>query len=84
MKQKTVVDGKEIDTEPERVLHLIKKSEYQEYIPIEMPGACDPKVKVEALITKVKKFIEYTYGLGYKSKNNNCINLIKKSYIPLM
>ncbi len=57
LKEKIFVDGKEIDTDLERVIDLIKKSDYQGYIPIETLGAGDPKVKVEALITKVKKFM---------------------------
>lgn len=57
LKEKIFVDGKEVDTDLERVIDLIKKSDYQGYIPIETLGAGDPKVKVEAMITKVKKFI---------------------------
>jgi len=51
------VEGKEIDTDLERVINLIKPSDYQGYIPIETLGAGDPKVKVEALLAKVKKYL---------------------------
>lgn len=57
LKEKIFVEGKEIDTDLERVINLIKLSDYQGYVPIEILGAGDPKVKVEALLAKVKKYL---------------------------
>ncbi|RDB05852.1 sugar phosphate isomerase/epimerase family protein [Runella aurantiaca] len=57
LKEKIFVEGKEIDTDLERVINLIKPSDYQGYVPIETLGAGDPKVKVEALLAKVKKYL---------------------------
>ncbi len=57
LKEKIFVEGKEIDTDLERVINIIKPSDYQGYVPIETLGSGDPKVKVEALLTKVKKYL---------------------------
>ncbi len=57
LKEKIFVEGKEIDTDLERVINIIKPSDYQGYVPIETLGAGDPKVKVEAMLTKVKKYL---------------------------
>ena len=35
-------------------MHIIKNSDYNGYLPLETLGDGDPKVKIEALFTKLK------------------------------
>ncbi len=57
LKEKIYVDGKEVETDLERVINLIKPSQYQGYVPIETLGPGDPKLKVEAMLAQVKKYL---------------------------
>ena len=55
IKEKIFVDGKEVDVDLPRLFSIIKKSNYQGYLPIETLGAGDPKMKIEAFLPKVLK-----------------------------
>ena len=49
------MNGKEVETDLPRLFAIIKKSNYQGYLPIETLGAGDPKTKITALYKKVMK-----------------------------
>lgn len=55
VKEKIWINGAEVDTDIERLIQLIKSSGYKGYLPIETLGAGDPKVKIPALLDKVKR-----------------------------
>jgi sugar phosphate isomerase/epimerase len=55
IKEKIFVNGSEVDTDLQKVMSIIKASDYNGYLPIETLGAGDPKVKVVALLEKLKK-----------------------------
>jgi sugar phosphate isomerase/epimerase len=55
IKEKIFVNGAEVDTDLEKVMSIIKASDYNGYLPIETLGAGDPKVKVPVLYEKLKK-----------------------------
>ena len=54
IKEKVFINGKEEDTDMNRVINIIKNSDYNGYLPLETLGDGDPKVKIEALFTKLK------------------------------
>lgn len=54
LKEQVYVNGKETDTDLNKLFSIIKKSSYQGYIPIETLGAGDPKQKVESFLKRVK------------------------------
>jgi len=55
LKEKIWLNGAEVDTDLERLMKIIKASGYKGYLPIETLGAGDPKIKIPALLEKVKK-----------------------------
>lgn len=55
LKEKIFINGSEVDTDVQRVIDIIKASDYKGYVPIETLGEGDPKVKIPALLSKVKK-----------------------------
>lgn len=54
IKEKIFVRGAEVETDIPRVMAIIKASAYNGYLPIETLGSGDPKVKVAALLGKLK------------------------------
>ncbi len=58
VKEKIWLNGKEVDTDLERLMKIIKASGYKGYLPIETLGAGDPKVKIPALLEKLKKALQ--------------------------
>jgi sugar phosphate isomerase/epimerase len=58
VKEKIWINGAEVETDIERLIQLIKSSGYKGYLPIETLGAGDPKVKIPALLEKVKKALK--------------------------
>ncbi|MBT1700258.1 sugar phosphate isomerase/epimerase [Fulvivirgaceae bacterium PWU4] len=55
IKEKIFVKGAEVETDIPRVMAIIKASAYNGYLPIETLGEGDPKVKVAALLGKLKR-----------------------------
>jgi len=55
LKEKIWLNGAEVDTDLERLMKIIKASGYRGYLPNETLGAGDPKIKIPALLEKVKK-----------------------------
>ena len=55
IKEKIWLNGTEVETDLERLMKIIKASGYKGYLPIETLGAGDPKVKIPALLEKLKK-----------------------------
>lgn len=55
VKEKIWVNGAEVETDLERLGKIIKASGYKGYLPIETLGAGDPKIKIPALLEKLKK-----------------------------
>ena len=52
IKEKVYSHGKEVDVDPERLVRLIKKSDFRGYLPLETLGEGDPKKKIAALLQK--------------------------------
>lgn len=55
IKEKIFVKGAEVDTDLKKVMAIINASSYNGYLPIETLGAGDPKIKVVALLEKLKE-----------------------------
>lgn len=55
VKEKIWLNGTEVDTDLKRLMKIIKASGYKGYLPIETLGTGDPKIKIPALLTKLKK-----------------------------
>jgi len=49
------VNGRETDTDLNKLIGMIKASGYRGYLPIETLGEGDPKIKVKALFDKIQK-----------------------------
>ena len=47
--------GTEADTDLNKLINMIKASDYRGYLPIETLGEGDPKIKVKALFEKIQK-----------------------------
>jgi sugar phosphate isomerase/epimerase len=58
LKEKIWIDGKEVDTDLDRIVSLIKAHDYRGYLPIETLGAGDPKVKILAMLSKFRRALE--------------------------
>jgi sugar phosphate isomerase/epimerase len=58
IKEKIFVNGIEMDTDIDRLIKIIKNSNYTGYLPIETLGVGDPKPKIIALIAKVQAALE--------------------------
>lgn len=54
IKEKVFVHGKEVDVDADRLVALIRKSEFRGYLPLETLGEGDPKQKVPALLNKFR------------------------------
>ena len=54
IKEKVFINGKEVDTDMQKLISIIKESGYKGYLPLETLGKGDPKVKVAALFNKLK------------------------------
>jgi sugar phosphate isomerase/epimerase len=57
IKENVFIKGQETEADINRIIKIIIDSGYKGYIPIETLGKGDPKVKVAALLTKVKNAI---------------------------
>ena len=55
VKEKMFVNGRETDTDLNKLIGMIKASGYRGYLPIETLGEGDPKIKVKALFEKIQK-----------------------------
>ena len=55
VKEKMFINGKEADTDLNKLITMIKASGYRGYLPIETLGEGDPKIKVKALFEKIQK-----------------------------
>jgi sugar phosphate isomerase/epimerase len=55
IKEKIFINGAEVETDLKKVMAIIRGSSYNGYLPIETLGAGDPKVKVVALLEKLKR-----------------------------
>jgi len=58
IKEKLFVNGAEVETDMSKLLGIIKASGYQGYLPIETLGDGDPKVKITALLAKLKQAMD--------------------------
>ena len=54
IKEKVFINGREVETDMQRLMTIIKKSDYAGYLPLETLGDGDPKVKIEVLFKKIK------------------------------
>jgi len=54
IKEKVFIEGKEVDVDLDKLMTIIKKSGYTGYLPLETLGEGDPKIKVSALLERVK------------------------------
>jgi hypothetical protein len=54
VKEKIFIEGKEVDTDLDKLFAIIKNSDYKGYLPIETLGAGEPKEKISKLLVKVK------------------------------
>jgi sugar phosphate isomerase/epimerase len=57
IKEKIFVNGTEQDTDIQKLMQIIKKSDYQGYIPIETLGSGDPAPKIEKLMSQIRQFL---------------------------
>jgi sugar phosphate isomerase/epimerase len=55
IKEKVFVKGVEVDTDLNRIIHIIRASAYNGYLPIETLGEGDPKTKIITLFERLKK-----------------------------
>jgi sugar phosphate isomerase/epimerase len=58
VKEKIFVKGKEVPTDLERLVKIIKSSDYKGYLPIETLGEGDPKTKIVTLYNSLKKAVD--------------------------
>jgi sugar phosphate isomerase/epimerase len=55
VKEKIWLNETEVETDLKKLMKIIKASGYKGYLPIETLGAGDPKIKIPALLKKLKK-----------------------------
>lgn len=55
IKENIFIDGREIETDLERIMSIIHQSDYKGYLPIETLGKGDPKEKVRALFERLRR-----------------------------
>ncbi len=60
LKENMYVNEKEVKTDLNKVIRLIKASDYRGYVPIETLGAGDPNIKVPQFLAEVRKAMERT------------------------
>jgi len=58
IKEKLFLKGVEVETDMAKLMGIIKASGYQGYLPIETLGDGDPKLKITALLAKLKQTLE--------------------------
>ena len=58
IKEKVFINDQEVDTDFNRLIQIIRASNYRGYLPIETLGPGDPKVKVIALFDKLKNALK--------------------------
>ena len=58
VKEKIFVKGKEVPTDLERLVKIIKSSGYKGYLPVETLGEGDPKTKIITLYNGLKRAID--------------------------
>lgn len=58
IKEKIFLNNLEVDTDLNKIIGIIRASNYNGYLPIETLGKGDPKVKVAALFKKLKTALE--------------------------
>jgi sugar phosphate isomerase/epimerase len=58
IKEKLFVNGAEVETDMSKLMAIIKASDYRGYLPIETLGEGDPKIKITALLQKLKQTME--------------------------
>ncbi|HEV8270809.1 MAG TPA: sugar phosphate isomerase/epimerase family protein [Chitinophagaceae bacterium] len=58
VKEKMFINGRETDTDLNKLINMIKASGYRGYLPIETLGEGDPKIKVKALFEKIQKALQ--------------------------
>jgi len=54
LKENIYVNGRQTETDVEKIAAILKNSGYRGYVPIETLGEGDPKLKVKALLAKVE------------------------------
>jgi sugar phosphate isomerase/epimerase len=57
LKEKVYINDKQVDTDYNKVIDIVRKCGYKGFLPLETLGEGDPKLKVEALLDKVKKVL---------------------------
>jgi sugar phosphate isomerase/epimerase len=62
IKENLFVDGKEVETDLNKIMHIVRDSGYRGYLPIETLGKGDPRVKVPVFYEKVKKALALVKG----------------------
>lgn len=60
IKEKVYVNGQEVDVDSDRLVGIIKASDFRGYLPLETLGEGDPKQKVAALVEKFRNSLERT------------------------
>ncbi len=58
IKEKLFVNGVEVETDMVKLMGIIKASGYKGYLPIETLGDGDPKIKITAMLAKLKKTMD--------------------------
>jgi sugar phosphate isomerase/epimerase len=58
IKENIFIDGREVETDLERVMSIIHQSGYKGYLPIETLGKGDPKEKVRVLLAMLKRAMQ--------------------------
>ncbi|GAB2519905.1 sugar phosphate isomerase/epimerase family protein [Spirosoma aerophilum] len=62
LKENLFVNGKEVETDLNQIMHIVRDSGYRGYLPIETLGKGDPRTKVPAFYEKVKKALATITG----------------------
>jgi sugar phosphate isomerase/epimerase len=57
MKEKVFVNDKQVDTDYQKIIGIVRKCGYRGYLPLETLGEGDPQTKVKALYNKVKSVL---------------------------
>jgi sugar phosphate isomerase/epimerase len=55
IKENIFIDGREVETDLDRLMSIIHQSDYKGYLPIETLGKGDPKEKVRALFARLRR-----------------------------
>ena len=58
LKENVFIKDKQVETDYSKIIDIVRKCNYQGYLPLETLGEGDPAVKVEALFKKVRKIID--------------------------